>query len=77
MWTIEKIKKYFVNQGVPEHYFGFYEDKDDAFCIEKKENEWLIYFSERGNKKELGWGKSESQALDILRLFVIEEFKLM
>jgi len=77
MWTIEKLKKYFVSEGIPDHYFGFYEDKDDAFCIDQSGNEWIVFYSEKGTRKELGWGKSESQALDILRLFVIEEYKLM
>lgn len=77
MWTIDKLKKYFQAQGIPCHYYSFYRDEDDAFCVEREGDEWVVYYSERGKRKELGWGKSESQALDILRLFVIEEFKLM
>ena len=77
MWDVDKLKQYFARQGIPEHYFGLYEDKDDAFCIAKEGGEWLVYFSERGERRELGWGKKETQGLDILRLYVIEEFKLM
>ena len=77
MWTIDKLRQYFKDQKIPDDYFGLYQDKDDAFCIEKCGDEWLVYFSERGKKRELGWGKAESQALDILRLYVIEEYKLI
>ena len=77
MWTIDKLRQYFKDQGIPESYFGLYRDVDDAFCVEKRGDEWLVYFSERGKRRELGWGKTESQALDILRLYVVEESKLM
>lgn len=77
MWTTDKLRKYFKEENIPDNYFGIYEDKDDAFCIKNCGSEWLVYFSERGEKKELGWGKTESQGLDILRLYVIEEYKLM
>ena len=50
-------------------------DKDDAFCIEKVGDEWLVYYSERGAKRELGWAKSEGQALNLLKLFLLEAYK--
>jgi hypothetical protein len=74
MWDAESLEDFFKEAGVPDHFYSFYAEKDDAICIEKAGNEWVVYYSERGARRELGFGKTESQALDLLRLFVLEEF---
>ena len=74
MWTIDKLQSYFERKGIPAHYYSFYEEKDDSFCLSKENSFWLVYYSERGKRKELGLGKNESQGLNILRLFALEEF---
>lgn len=77
MWTVDNLRQYLKDQGVPDDCFGLYQDKDDAICVEKRGNEWFVYYSERGEKSDLGYCKTESQALDVLRLYVIEEWKKM
>lgn len=77
MWMVEELVDFFRRNGIPDKYYSIYKDKDETICLEKTKNEWLVYYSERGSKKELGWGKTESQALDILRLYVIEEYKMI
>jgi hypothetical protein len=72
MWTIDELKQYFTRKGIPEQAYSFYAEVDDAICLSKFDAEWLVYYSERGSKRELGWGKSEAQALEIMKLFVLE-----
>jgi hypothetical protein len=65
---------YLARIGVPNHAFSIYEDRDEAYCVERVGGEWMIYYSERGVKNQLGWAKSEDQAMDILKLFVLEGY---
>ena len=72
MWTTEQLQAFFERNGIPSNSYAFYSEEDEAICIDKVGSEWRVYYSERGSKNELGWGKSESQALDIMKLFVLE-----
>lgn len=74
MLTIDKLINYLNKQNVPEYAYGIYQEKDDAICVDKVNGEWLVYYSERGVRNELGWGKTEPQALNILRLFLLEGY---
>ncbi|WP_156116563.1 hypothetical protein [Massilia sp. 9096] len=74
--SIEKVTKYLTEKKIPEDAYAFYSDREDAFCIDKVGEEWLIYYVERGKRIELAWGKTESQALDVLRLYLLHEFKM-
>lgn len=73
-WTIEELSVFFGKMGIPRRAFSVYEDRDEAYCVEKIGDEWLIYYSERGKKNHLGWAKSEGQALDVLKVFVLEGY---
>jgi len=73
-WTPELLKEFLERKGVPQGSYSFYKDKDESFCVIKVGEEWLVYYSERGSKNELGWGKSEHQALGLLKLFLLEAF---
>jgi hypothetical protein len=41
------------------------------------EGEWRIYYSESGMKNELAWVKNEEQAINILKLFLLEAYKFL
>ena len=70
-WTIQELAKYFSKLGISESLYSFYKEKDDAICLDRRNQEWLIYYSERGHIDELAWAKTESQALDVMRLYVL------
>ena len=39
--------------------------------------EWLVYYSERGHVSALAWGKTEAQALNVLKLYLLEAHRLL
>lgn len=71
-WTQQQIIDFFNRKNIDPESYSFYKDKDEAYCLDKLGCEWLIYYSEKGKKNELGWAKSEPQALNILKLFLLE-----
>ncbi len=75
MWTLEELVAFLDRKGINHSSYALYDDKDEAYCLGKSGSEWVVYYSERGKKNELGWGKSESQALNILKLFLLEAHK--
>jgi len=74
-WSVEKLVAFFGRLGIPQNAYSIYSDQDESYCVVREGNEWLIYYSERGHRNHLGWGKSESQALNLLKLFVLEGVK--
>lgn len=76
-WTEEELVKFLDRKNISANSYSLYRDKDEAFCIDKIGNEWLIYYSERGVKNELAWAKSEAQAFNVLKLFLLEAHKAL
>lgn len=74
-WTQQELTNFLNESNIPKESYSFYKDKDDAFCLDKTSEEWVIFYSERGRKHELGWAKSEPQALNLLKLFLLEAYK--
>jgi hypothetical protein len=75
-WTKQQLVDFCNRKNIQPDAYSFYADKDDAFCLGKVGNEWLIYYSDRGTKNELAWAKSEGQAINVLKLFLLESHKL-
>lgn len=71
-WTMQDLDGFCRRRSISSEFYSLYADKDEAFCVEKLGEEWRIYYSERGAKNELAWAKSESQALNVLKLFLLE-----
>lgn len=71
-WTQQQLIDFFNRKNIDPDSYSFCEDKDEAYCLEKIGDEWSIYYSEKEGRNELAWAKSESQALNILKLFVFE-----
>jgi hypothetical protein len=74
--TEQKLAEFCNRNNISQDAYSFYKDKDDAFCLDKVGHEWLIYYSERGPKSELAWAKNEGQAINVLKLFLLEAYKL-
>lgn len=55
---INKVPKelYSLNGGLP----------NEAYCIEKENDKWYVYYSERGKKTGIGYFESEKEACDCL-----------
>ena len=71
-WTVSELVAFFERQEIPHDAYSIYADADESHCLVRDGKEWLVYYSERGIRNHLGWGKTESQALNILKLFVLE-----
>jgi hypothetical protein len=76
-WTQQEMVDFCDRKKILRTSYSFYADRDDAFCMDVVGLEWRIYYSERGTKNELAWAKSEEQALNILKLFLLEANKLI
>lgn len=76
-WTQQQLTEFFDKKDISPDLYSFYLDKDEAYCMDKIGDEWLIYYSERGARNKLAWAKSEAQALNILKLFLLEEHKML
>jgi hypothetical protein len=74
-WTQQQLVDFCNGKSIDPESYSFYEDKDEAFCLDIVGEEWRIYYSERGLKNELGWAKTEAQALNLLKLFLLEAYK--
>ncbi|MBM9947312.1 hypothetical protein JTL86_33695 [Pseudomonas aeruginosa] len=74
-WNIEELVTFFERKGIPPSAYSLFKDSDETHCLIKQGDEWLVYYSEKGKRNELGWGKTEAQALNILKLFVLEGCK--
>lgn len=55
---INKVPKelYSLNGGLP----------NEAYCIEKDDDRWQVYYSERGKKTCIGYFENEEEACDCL-----------
>jgi hypothetical protein len=75
--SIDEAVRFFAKRNIPEDAYSFYKDKEDAICVDKVGEEWLVYYVERGQRRDLAWGKNEGQAINVLKLFLLEQYKLI
>ena len=71
-WTTTALAQFLATKNVSADAYSFYVQRDDSICLDKVGDEWLVYFSDRGTRRELAWAKSEAQALEYLRLFILD-----
>jgi hypothetical protein len=71
-WTPEELITFLEKRGIPQSSYSIGSDRDEAYCLVREGQEWLVYYSERGNRNHLGWGKTEHQGLNLLQLFLLE-----
>jgi hypothetical protein len=71
-WTADQLRDFLDRRGIPRAAYSIGGDQNESYCLVREGAEWLVYYSERGQRNELGWGKTESQALNLLKLFVLE-----
>lgn len=71
-WTTQELASFLAKKNIPNSSFSFYADKEDAICLKKINDLWVVYYIERGEKNELACGKTEAQALNVMKLFLLE-----
>lgn len=71
-WTKVDLVAFLDRKSIPRSTYSLDGDRDDAICLAVEGDEWLVYYSERGSRNHLGWGKTEAQALNIMKLFALE-----
>jgi hypothetical protein len=76
-WTQQQLVELCERKDISPELYSFYKDRDEAYCVNKVSDEWLIYYSEKGRRNELAWAKNEAQALNILKLFLLETHQML
>lgn len=76
-WTTRELADFLRKRNIPESAYSFDGDREDAICLRRVGAEWLVYYFERGEANELAWGKTEAQALDVLKLYLLEAHQLL
>jgi hypothetical protein len=71
-WTPQELIAFLERKGITPSAYSIDADRDDALCLVREGSEWLVYYSERGQRNQLGWGKTEAQGLNLLKLFLLE-----
>lgn len=66
--TINELKELLEKKNVPQHIYslmigGF---PNEAFCLVKNENNWEVYYSERGKKRGAKQFSNETEACEYL-----------
>ena len=61
---INKLQLLLKESGVPDEMYNLHEvgRDDERFCLRKNENQWQVYFSERGVKTIDEMFETESEA---------------
>jgi len=57
-WTQEGLVDFLDRKKIPAEAYSFYRERDDAFCLDNVGDWWLVYYSERGQRNGLGWGRN-------------------
>lgn len=65
---IEELRKELQKIGVPEYLYNLEETgrKDERFCLQKVDDKWNVYFSERGIKTTDEFFGSEDMACQFI-----------
>ncbi len=66
-----ELNNMLIAEGCNESNFAVLSEIDDAFCLNKKGNEWGVFYSERGcDSKPLFTSKSENEACEFFFNYV-------
>lgn len=71
-WTKKQLLEFLERADIRQDSYSLSGDKNEAYCIAQVGSEWAVYCFERGVRNALAWGKTESQALDVLKLYLLE-----
>lgn len=76
-WTTDELTAFLDARKIPKSSYSFKDHKDDAICLQKVGEEWVVYYSERGQVDELARCATEAKALNIMKLFLLESHRAM
>lgn len=65
----EQLENYLQSKKIPEKYYSIGNDKEDSICINFI-SKWLVYYSERGEKKVFLESFNEEEACQLFLLIV-------
>ena len=59
----QKLKNILLKNQVPEDLYSLEGGlPNEAYCIEKENDKWHVYYSERGQKRNIGYFENEADA---------------
>jgi hypothetical protein len=69
-----ELKKKLIAEGCNENNFAVLSRGNDAFCLDKKGNEWVVFYSERGcDSDPIFRSESENDACDFFFKYVTNQ----
>jgi len=69
-----ELKERLISEGCNESNFAVLSQGHDAFCLDKKGNEWVVFYSERGcDSKPIFTAKKEEEACEFFYTYVLEQ----
>lgn len=60
--TVEALQEKLINAKIPKEYYNLNGYKEEALCMERSDNIWLVYEGERGNKFNVEEFNNEADA---------------
>lgn len=69
-WTVDSLVVFFGRRGVPDDAYSIYADRNESYCLAKVG--WRMACLLLRVRSHLGWAKNEPQALDLLKVFVLQ-----
>jgi hypothetical protein len=71
---VSELRKRLVAEGCNESNFAVLSRGNDAFCLDKKGDEWVVFYSERGcDSDPIFSSKSENEACEFFFNHVIKQ----
>ncbi|MFJ7511184.1 hypothetical protein ACIQW7_17170 [Peribacillus simplex] len=69
----EELQQMLINANVPKDLYNLNGGlPNEAFCLNKEDNIWEVYYSERGVKSQLKKFDSEDEACDYFYKTILE-----
>ncbi|MFJ7993786.1 hypothetical protein ACIQY5_16615 [Peribacillus frigoritolerans] len=69
----EELQQLLINANVPKDLYNLNGGlPNEAFCLNKEDNIWEVYYSERGVKSQLKKFDSEDEACDYFYKTILE-----
>ena len=63
--SIEELKELLIKKKVPLYLYSLEGGlPSESYCIEKIENKWHLYYSERGVKETINYYDNEDEVVD-------------
>ncbi len=51
--NLDSLDQELIKLGVPKNYYSLGREKNERTCVIKEDDEWLVYYFERGSREDL------------------------